>query len=267
MENFDWLSDFYGKYNENKRLQTPYGRVEFLTTMKEILSDFPDPKGVRLLDIGCGPGQYSMALAEKGFEVLAIDPVPYHVGILKQKIEREKTKGITVKSGNVLQLSKLPENSFDGILMLGPMYHLFTEEDKVDALKSVKRLLRENGRIYVAYIMNEFAVIEHCFMKNTVKQDIAEKKLDENFRIHADKEDLFSYDRLDDIDRYREKAGLSRVRILSQDGPVNYKRDMFKTMDEENFRLFLEFHFRTCYDKSLLGAGNHTLDVLTKNPL
>ena len=35
-------------------------------------------------------------------------------------------------------------------------------------------------------------------------------------------------------------------------------------MDDETFKIFLDYHFKTCERKELLGAGRHILDILKK---
>lgn len=258
------IQEFYEKYNEEKRLLSPYGRVEYLTTMKYLHDFIGERKALSVFDIGCATGRYAVPLSKEGHMVTAVDPVPYHVGILKQKIEKEDLKNLTVKKGDVLHLRKFPDESFDIILLFGPLYHLFSEEDKVGALKEAKRLLKADGLIFVSYIMNEFSIIEHGFKKHEIISEIEKGKVDEDFHIHTDESDLFSYDRLSDMDRYNEKAGLKSLKRLSQDGATNYMRDTFKEMSMEEFGIFMKFHFKTCEEPSLLGAANHVMDILKK---
>ncbi|MPN61719.1 hypothetical protein SDC9_209461 [bioreactor metagenome] len=41
-------------------------------------------------------------------------------------------------------------------------------------------------------------------------------------------------------------------------------RPIINDMDEETFKLFIEYHFSTCERPDLLGASAHTLDILIK---
>jgi ubiquinone/menaquinone biosynthesis C-methylase UbiE len=65
MEELKYLTEYYSNYNEDGRLASRHGQVEFLTTMKYINKYLK--KGMRVLEVGSGTGRYSLAIADKGF--------------------------------------------------------------------------------------------------------------------------------------------------------------------------------------------------------
>ena len=75
---------------------------------------------------------------------------------------------------------------------------------------------------------------------------------------------MYDYVRIEDINRLNEAAGLDRVKIISPDGPSDYMRPVLNAMDEETFRIFVEYHLSTCERYELLGASAHTVDILRK---
>lgn len=80
----DIIINKYTEYDEDARLVSDRGHnVEYLTTMRYI-QKFLKP-GAKVLEIGAGTGRYSIALAEMGYDVTAVDLVPHHVEIMKQK--------------------------------------------------------------------------------------------------------------------------------------------------------------------------------------
>ena len=79
------LEKYYNKFNEDKRLLSRHGQVEFITSMKYIHECLVDMENPKILDIGAGTGRYSVALAEEGYDVTAVELVKYNLGILKQK--------------------------------------------------------------------------------------------------------------------------------------------------------------------------------------
>lgn len=87
------LEEYYNKFNEDKRLDSRHGRVEFQTSMHYIhkyLDQIAEETGknrreIRILDIGAGTGRYSIALAEEGYDVTAVELVKHNLGRLKQK--------------------------------------------------------------------------------------------------------------------------------------------------------------------------------------
>ena len=259
----DHLTEYYGKYNEEKRLLHRYGQIEYRTTMKYIEDCIGGRKNLQILDVGCATGRYLLPLAEEGHAMTGIDYVNYNLGILRQKAERLGLQ-VTAKQGDARDLSKLQEDHYDIVLYLGPMYHLFTEDDKVRALKEARRVLKPSGFLLVGYIMNEFGVIRYGVMDGNIADSFEQGKLDDAFHIRNTEEDLFSFDRTEDIERYREKADLLRVKILSQDGATNYMRQAVTALSDEAFEKYYEYHLSICERADLLGAGCHTLDILTK---
>lgn len=253
------LEKYYNKFNEDKRLERRHGQVEFITSLKyihECLTDIPDAK---ILDVGAGTGKYSVALAEEGYDVTAVELVKYNLGILK-------SKGSNVKAyqGNALNLKRFADESFDVTLLFGPMYHLYTFEDKLRALMEAKRVTKPGGKILAAYCMNEYCVLTYAFKENHIKECIQEKRLTEDFHSVAESKDLYDYVRLEDINRLNEAANLARLKIISPDGPANYMRNVLNGMDEESFQLFMKYHLSICERQDLIGAGAHTLDILQK---
>ena len=113
------LEQYYNKFNEEKRLNSRHGQVEFRTSMKYIheatsnqmqasSSSLLTPQDIKILDIGAGTGRYSVALAEEGYDVTAVELVKHNLGILK-------SKGSSVKAyqGNALKLKRFANESFD----------------------------------------------------------------------------------------------------------------------------------------------------------
>ena len=253
------LEKHYNKFCEDKRLTRRHGQVEYITSMKYIHEYLNDNKSLKILDVGAGTGRYSVTLANEGYDVTAVELVKHNLGVLK-------SKGSTVKAyqGTALNLSRFEDNTFDMTLVFGPMYHLYTLEDKIKALEEAKRVTKIGGKILVAYLMNEYSVITYGFKENNIKKAIENGKLDENFHVISEPEDLYDYVRIDDINKINEAAGVKRIKIISADGPANYMRPVLNEMDEETFKTFIEYHLSTCERQDLVGAGAHTLDILIK---
>ena len=254
------LEKYYNKFNEDKRLLSRHGQVEYITSMKyihEVLAEYDEPK---IIDIGAGTGRYSVALAKEGYDVTAVELVRYNLGILKQKGSSVKTY-----QGNAMNLKRFDDESFDVTLLFGPMYHLFSFEDKVKALSEAKRVTKTGGTVMVAYCMNEYCVLMYAFKEGKLKECMDGGRLTEDFHSVSSEKDLYDYVRIEDIDSLNEAAGLSRIKIISPDGPTDYMRPIINAMDEDTFNEYIRYHLSVCERKDLIGAGAHTLDILRKN--
>lgn len=251
------LINYYNKFNEDKRLDTKHGQVEYLTAIKYIekyLLDYNNPK---ILDVGAGTGKYSLYFYDKGYDIEAFELVKHNL-----KVIEEKNKKIKTHLGTAISLSKFDDESFDIVLLFGPMYHLISMDEKIKALSEAKRVLKPNGLIFISYCMNEYAIITHGFKEGFIKDSI--NSIDDNFKIISKEKDLYSYVRLDDINYLKDTLNLKRVKIISQDGPTEYLKKEINQMDEETFNLFLKYHYSICERESLLEASRHILDILQK---
>ena len=208
------LEEYYNKFNEDKRLTRRHGNIEFITSMKYI-HEYLKP-GDKILDIGAGTGRYSVPLSEEGYDVTAVELVPYNLGILKSKGSKVKAM-----KGDALKLNKLEDETFDLTLLFGPMYHLYTFEDKRKALEEAKRVTKKGGMIFVAYCMNEFSIITYGFKENQIKRCREEGKISEAFQTLSTPEDLYDYVRIETIHKLQEVTELSREKLISADGPAN----------------------------------------------
>ena len=267
------LDEHYNKHNEEKRLSRRHGLVEYRTTMRYIHKCIDNlllerqnqnynsdvQTNLKIIDIGAGTGRYSVALDKEGYDVTAVELVKYNVGILKAK-----KSNVKVFQRSALNLKGFEDNEFDITLLFGPMYHLFSREDKVKALSEAKRVTKKDGIILVAYLMNEYGVLVHGFRDDFIKNSIENQKLDEEFHIMNTMEDLYNYVRIEDINFYNEETELQRIQIIAATGPANYMRQVLNQMDEETFDIFMQYHYTTCERMDLIGASSHTLDILRK---
>ena len=259
------LEEYYNKFNEEKRLNSRHGQVEFITSMQyihkylELFCGERERAWIKILDIGAGTGRYSIPLAEEGYDVTAVELVKHNLGRLKQKCDK-----VRAIQGNALRLKKLEDNTFDLTLLFGPMYHLHGADEKLQALQEAKRVTRPGGIILVAYIMNEYSVLTYAFKERHIKEALETGMLDENFHCTSKANPLYSFVRLEDMEALNEQAGLVRLQVISADGPANHMRTVLNSLDDEEFQAFIQYHLATCERPDLMGASGHTVDIIQK---
>ena len=91
---------------------------------------------------------------------------------------------------------------------------------------------------------------------------MASGNVDKDFHIQASEGELYDYVRIEDINRFNEKAGLERVTIFSPDGAADYMRTRLNRMSDDTFAKFIEYQKIISERQDLIGAGSHVVDVV-----
>ena len=258
----DYLNQFYTGYDEEGRLLTRYGRVEFETTMRYIRRYLPE--NARIIEIGAGTGRYSHTLAREGHTVDAVELVQHNIDqFIAGTAEGER---VTIRQGSACDLSAFPDDTYDVTLLLGPMYHLFTEAEKFAALSEAIRVTKPGGVIFVAYCMADPSILQFGFMKGNAPQLIEKGLLDPvTFKASSTPAELFELHRTEDIAALRSHFAVTPLHLIAADGYANHMRETLAAMDDELFALYLQYHFATCERPDMLGLSHHTLDIFRKN--
>ncbi len=174
MDVFQELTQYYSSYDEDGRLRSQHGMVEFLTTMRYV-EKYLRP-GARIAEIGAATGRYSHALAQRGFAVDAVELVQHNIDIF----QRNTLPGepVTVRQGDARDLHMLEDDSYDITLLLGPMYHLFTVADQRKALSEALRLTKRGGVVFAAYCGNEATLVQFCFQRGCLRDPHYQELID-----------------------------------------------------------------------------------------
>lgn len=264
MEIISALKQFYNNYDEDGRLNSRHGMVEFLTTVRYI-EKYLQP-GMRILEIGAATGRYSHYFARQGFVVDAVELVEHNIATF-----RENTKpgeNVRIFQGNAVDLSKFMDNSYDITLLLGPMYHLFTEADKLQALSEAIRVTKKGGVVFVAYCGNDASILQFCVIRGMFKDERYKALVDPvTFKAASDPAELFELHRKEEIEELRSHFAVTPLHYVAADGFANYMRQPLTEMDEEIYNMYLQYHFATCERQDMVGYSNHILDIFRKDYL
>ena len=256
------LEEYYNKFNEDKRLLSRHGQVEFFVTMKYILDVVNNDNSKKILDVGAGTGRYSISLYEQGYKnVTALELCKPNIGQFKAKLKK-KGYDIPVFQGNAIDLSRFRDHSFDVTLVFGPMYHLHKEEDKIKVLEEAKRVTKIGGHILVAYVMNDYSIISYGFMDNHILECINKGEVDSSFHTRMSDGDLYDYVRIEDIDNLNSKVNIKREKIIGVDGLTDYMRQIINKMDDATFEVYKKYCLEISSRMDMIGMSSHTLDIL-----
>ena len=204
---------------ERSRLSAGAGRVERART-EEVLARWLPPAPARVLDVGGGPGTYVAWLAGRGYEVHLVDPVPLHV----QQAREAGAHGARV--GDARRLEE-PDQSFDAVLLLGPLYHITERDGRVRALAEARRVVRDRGVVAAAAISRFASLFDGLFrgplddpaFRSIVERDLASGQ----HRNPTSRPDWFTtafFHHPDELMFEVSQAGLALLELVGLEGPA-----------------------------------------------
>ena len=261
METLKVLTEFYSHYDEEGRLLSKHGSVEFLTTMRYIEKDLKP--GMRILEIGAATGRYSHTLARMGYRVDAVELVQHNIDLFKANTQPGEE--ITITQGNAKDLHFLEDNTYDLVLLLGPMYHLFTVAEQTQALSEALRVTKSGGILMAAYCGNDATMVQYCFGRGMLQEQRYKDLVDfSTFKASSDPAELFQLYRREDIDELMEDFHTQRLHYVGTDMATNYMRSAVDEMEDDLFDLYLQYHFTICERTDMVGVSHHILDIHRK---
>ena len=252
------VSKTYEIFQEDVRLSgSQAAQVEFLTTVRYIKQVLR--QGDRVLDIGAGTGAYSFYLAEKGYQVDAVELADHNTEVFRDKLAKTEDtvrERIQLRQGNALDLSAYEEESFDVVLLFGPLYHLSREEDRQQCIVQAKRVCKKEGTLFASFISNDMVILtEFGYDSDYFKNGQYDH---ETFKV----EDFpFVFFTLDQCRAMLTKGGLFVQKEIASDGVSELLAERINQMDKESYQQYLRYHFYCCEKPEMLGRSNHLLFV------
>ena len=250
------VQELYRRFDENSRLnKSQAARVEFLTTVRYI-EKYLSPSS-KILDVGAGAGEYSLYFAQKGFHVSALELADANIAAFRKKIASNDSIDLT--QGNALDLSRYESNSFDIVLLFGPLYHLHDEKDRLRCIEEAKRVCKPEGKIFFAFISNDIVILT---MQKTNSDYLLNGDYDkETFRL----DDIpFVFHTVERCRELLDKVGIHICHEVAADGASELLQDLVNSLDEASYQQYLRYHFYICEKPEFLGMSNHLLFIGNK---
>lgn len=254
-DEIEQISKTYEIFNEDSRLNcSKAARVEFLTTVKYI-EQYLKPNS-KILDIGAGAGEYSLYFAKNGYDVNAIELADNNVKAFKEKITDNCR--IHLEQGNAIDLSIYSDKSFDVVLLFGPLYHLHNEIDRQKCISEAKRVCKDNGVLFFAFISHDMVIATELGYNADFFNSNAYNH--ETFRL----EDFpFVFFTVKECRKMLCDGGISIRKEIASDGMSELLAEKNNSLDDYSYNQYLKYHFYCCEKPELLGHSNHLLFIGT----
>jgi SAM-dependent methyltransferase len=145
---------YYESGEEAERLESPFSRWEKVRAL-DLLDRFLPRAPALILDVGGAVGAYAFPLAERGYVVDLVDPVPLHIEQAKQRAAMGQRVPRHFQVGDARAIP-CGDAAVDAVLFFGPLYHLTDSNERLKAICEARRVLRAGG-VLVAVAISRFA--------------------------------------------------------------------------------------------------------------
>ncbi|HHU24933.1 MAG: class I SAM-dependent methyltransferase [Bacilli bacterium] len=264
-ENIEIVKRYYEKNAEGEWQRLEAHPFEFI--FSTYMMDRYIKPGDTILDIGGGPGRYAIHYAKKGCDVTLVDLADKNIEIAKN---RAKDEGVSLNTfvANCLDLDSLGLEQFDHVFLMGPMYHLLLEEDRVKAVQLALNHLKPGGIIYVSFIL-AFAgiiydlknpgLIETDYENPFAKQLIEMIKTQGNYEGDAFTKACFYHQK--NILPFMEQFPLQKLHFFGQEGIFSPNEDSILQRDESEIATWIEIGKGFLELEELLSYSEHAMYI------
>lgn len=222
-------------------------------------------KGKTVLDIGGGPGRYSIYLSQLGYDVTLVDLSDGNIQFLRNKMKELNIDNIKSYQCDARDLSKLNLGKFDNILLMGPLYHLFKESDREKCVLEAKKLLKEDGILFASFIsvsggLNYYLENGPENIINEPEKDLFEcMAKDENWSGNAFTKSTFINNFL--VVDFFKKLGFEKLALFGQEGVTGTRLNYIQKCNEEVRKFYLELSLKLCENPQYFCYSNHIMYI------
>jgi ubiquinone/menaquinone biosynthesis C-methylase UbiE len=262
------LAHYEEGVERERLLRDGAGRLEYLRT-RELLARYLPPAPTTVLDVGGGVGVYALPLAKEGYLVHLIDAVPLHVDQAREASALQRDAPLaSAEVGGARQLM-CDDNSVDTVLLLGPLYHLTSRDDRLQALREAYRVVRPGGVVAAAAISRFASTYDGLlrgFLEDPTFEEIVERDVREGqHRNPTGRPDWFTTAYFHLPEELRDEvieAGFKVEVLVGIEGPAWVLPELDSWLEDPLRRSrLLEAVRRVETEPSLLGASAHILVV------
>lgn len=253
------LTKIYSKQTEETRLtRSLHGQLEFFTTM-EYIHKFLKP-GMKIIEVGAGTGRYSITLSKEGFDVTSVELVKSNLNVLKANAKG--IKNIKAYQGDALDLTRFKDNSFDMVLVLGPLYHLYSKQDQERAIDEALRVCKKDGIVMFAFIPAHNFVYGYGMDKDSSIIDAIKENFTEDFRPKQFPQQGFTGFEIADFKKLFKGKAFKPLALVSTDSIMDLEEERAGFhMNDEEFEFFKKYHLATCENPTMQGLSFHLLYI------
>jgi ubiquinone/menaquinone biosynthesis C-methylase UbiE len=222
------------------------------------------PPGARVLDLGGGPGKWTIWLARRGHRVILADLSPGLLEIARRELAEAGVEPEAVLEVDARDLGQFKPGEFDAVLALGPFYHLVDAADRERAAREARRVLRPGG-LLLATLMTRYSWLLGVVLESGSRRlaDVRRALTDGVYRNNEPGRFTEAYlHHPADVVPFFAANGFEPVRVMASQSFLYLVQEQVAALrerDPQAYQALLDMAYEAATDPSLLGISGHIL--------
>jgi SAM-dependent methyltransferase len=218
----------------------------------------------KILDIGGGAGRYSIYLASLGYDVTLVDLSDSNVALAKKKAQ-ELNLNIKAYQADARDLSTIHLEQYDTVLVMGPLYHLFSEDDRKKCVLEAKKYLKDDGVLFASFISLHAGYL--YYLSECPEKILEESALDYFDCMEQGKSwsgDAFTegiFIEVDEIEPFFAQLGFLKITLFGQEGVTGPRLSTIESSSDEVKDYYLKLSLKLCEKKKYFPYSHHMMYV------
>lgn len=262
---FDPVRAYYDARGESElhRLDNPYEGVVEREMHRRVFEAALPPHG-RVLDLGGGPGHWSIWLARRGHRVVLADISPRMLELAREQFAATGIAADAILEMDARDLSHFAGGEFDAVLALGPFYHLVEAADRVRAASEIHRVLRPGGLLF-ATVMIRYSWLVAMILEGGADRLAEAEHLLETGVYRNPQPGRFTeayLHRPDEVAPFFEHSGFRTLGLTASQSFLNLVQEQVAELhqrDPKAYDALLDMAYRSAGDPAIRGLSGHLL--------
>ncbi|MBE0662981.1 MAG: class I SAM-dependent methyltransferase [Bacteroidales bacterium] len=261
------VRDYYNEHVKDEDARLDEHPFEIPVTM-HFVNKYLKP-GDSIFDVACGTGRIAEILLNKGYSLGLNDLSDNNIKLVKQRLNSHGNL-LFINRSDALDSKKWDHKQWDGILILGPLYHLISKEKRLKVLDLAFQHLKPGGFVFSSFMTRICAMIyglKHNPMG--VRYPDGAKKLWEtgsDDRFVEDTE-LFTnayFVHPEEVNVLMEQTGFEPLHLAGVEGIFGERFELYHQLDEDLKKPWMNFIIKHCEDIHMVNQAKHLLSVARK---
>lgn len=258
------ITTYYNSDPEREHSRLNRHQLEYDLTWRYLNQYLPSRGSI--LEVGAATGTYTLELAKRGYTLTSVDLSATLLDECRKKIANEGLeKQVRLVVADARDLSQITEKGFDAVLLMGPLYHLVEEADRMVALKEVFNRLREGGIIFSSFI-SRFGIMGDLL--KDIPGWIEDQTEVQSLIVQGRRPDDYPrggfrgyFAKASEIVPLHEALGFETLVLAGVEPAISADDVSYSKLQGKQRQLWLDLLYEISTEKSIIGASRHLLYI------